>query len=153
MIGKQANFYLTSTDQLHLLELINRNVGCVLIKRDDDRSYHASMKYEKKETDWAIAYLCAPSFTEQVLDAIQSGEYDSSMLLAIEFIQSVEEDGIIRRGRLWYSPMCLSAGELVQKQKSFIDWANSVLRNVKRELAPYGNGDWIGSEAGSRFEG
>lgn len=149
MIGKQINFYITGPDRLRLLESINSKVGCVLIKRSDTRPYHVADKLDKSEDDWAIAYLCEPSRAEHVLDAILSGTSDASTLLGIEFIQPKEEDGLIHRGRFWYAPKCLSAGEFVQKPKDFVDWANAVFATAKRELEPYKNGDWIGLEASS----
>jgi hypothetical protein len=152
MIGKQINFYLTDADQLHLLRSICKDGGCALVKRSDDRPYHVSDQFERAKDEWAVAYICEPSRADRVLDSVLPGGGDSSSLLAIEFIQCVEEDGAIQRGRLWYAPKHLCEGVWIQKPKDFIDWADGILARAKRELARYGNGDWIGPEAKSRLD-
>lgn len=152
MIGQQLNFYLTADDQLHLLESISAGAGCVLIKRNSARPYDVSGELLKAEDDWAIAYLCQPSRCEQVLTAIRSDSSDASELLAIEFIQPMEEGSAIRRGRFWYATKCAAAGEFVQKPKDFVDWAQAVMTSAKSQLVRHGRGDWIGPDAKRRLE-
>jgi len=150
MIGKQINFFLTTEDRLHLLKSIKAQAGLVLLQRSDAQPYRVFDIVDRTEDIWAIAYLCPPAQERDVLESVSSERADSAGLAAIEFIQPAATECTISRGRFWYAPKRLQDGKFVQKPKEFVDWANAVFSCVKRELVPFGNGDWIGSEAKTR---
>lgn len=146
MIGKQINFYLTAADRLRLLKSIRKQVGLMILKRSDTRPYHVSDQLDKGANEWAIEYLCQPCASEKVLNAVSRAQIDASELLAIESILPPAVDGIVQRGRFWYSPRRLDNGLFVPKQEDFVDWASAVFHCAKRELLPHRNGDLIGPE-------
>lgn len=152
MIGKQINFYLTASDHQALLSLVNDAVGLAIITRDDETNYCSRDVFEKKADDWAVAYVTQPSARNEVLSKLLSGVEDSTELLAIEFIQSTESNGVISRGRFWYSSATYIGGVKVRKPDSFVIWADSVLSVTRRHLARFANGDYIGSQASSKLK-
>jgi len=152
MIGKQINFYMTPVDQRLLLEKIHAEVGCVLIKRDDQQPYHGVEEFMRAQSDWATAYLCQASQVEELLSVVRDGPPNPLLLAAIQFRQPVEERGEIRPGRFWYAQTQPANGEWVKKPDEFVRWAESVFKIARRQLSSLGDGRRIGAEAKSRYE-
>jgi hypothetical protein len=118
-------------------------------RRRGPAGYEAATDFARREGEWAFSYLCPRTRCAEVLSSVLGDARDAAELLAIEFIQSMEEQGELRRGRFWYAPKY--PYDRAAKPKDFTEWAAQLMTLAKRELTRVDD-NWLGRRALERLE-
>ncbi|HTE25080.1 hypothetical protein [Flavitalea sp.] len=143
-MGRQINFFLHPGDQESFDKLL-KSFGDVVLFRDYHNSNHLTtiddtlikdIGKEKKRV-----YLMRPKdFKNIQLEYVESHHYwhvNSRSLPVVHFDRSVYINKTIERGRLYFEPRYVNDNEWVNKPDDFINWADKVLKAVRRNLKKY----------------
>jgi hypothetical protein len=156
-MSHQVNFYLDSQDLVDM-EAAYTSLGPVAFLSDVSPTSAPlrvpSLIREVEGKPWLFFVLARPEdLGEIVMSPPAHGRWSIDILKSpvVEFSRSFEGDGVIRRGRIYYTKGFYgSDGKWVDKPAEFLAWASVLTRRTKRGLTRH-DGDYIGKGAERRL--
>ena len=140
-MGRQINFFLHPDDQDDFDKLLKSFGDVILLPY-----FHLDNKISTV-TDTIVCditkegskiYLVRPEDLKNIkLRHIQEFNYwlvDDNSLPVLHFDRSIFRDNIIYSGRLYFQPKFLEDMEWVKKSDEFINWADQIIKTVRRKL-------------------
>lgn len=94
-----------------------------------NESEDLSIYLARKEDLEDIQFKFLPTQNYWYLDSLHSP--------VIQYSRCYFTDTIIRRGRLWFQPGAYVDAEWVNKNHEFIEWADNIIKKVRRNLKRY----------------
>lgn len=141
-MGRQVNFFLHKEDQLSFDKLLKTWENSVLLRYKTDKAELSILDSSISESG-DVSRICLArreDLHEVIMQFIASQNYwliDSTCSPVIELDRSLCTDESIRRGRLYFQPRYVAEMEWVEKSKDFNDWADNIIRTVRRKLKKY----------------
>jgi hypothetical protein len=153
-MSKQLSFYLTPKD-LRQLEPLLRACGplAVLHSRSPSSSPKVLPTFDIKEggKDWLFLFLAREQDVSQILmEEVRAQGYwsiDDLKSPVAEFTRCFFDDARLRCGRIYFKTDYYDpAGKLVEKPTPFLEWADCILKTLKKSLKKSGN-YYVGDDA------
>jgi hypothetical protein len=154
MTGRQVNFYLTPSDLLFWEKLIREKIPLCLLESTSTSSHPrrllTAMVSEMGHTPLNIV-ICHPEQVRSVemnhLERRGLWAVNIARSPAIELSRCYYDGKILRRGRLYYVPGYFEGDVWIEKDSSFVAWADRILNRTRRILKkqPY-LGEYAGPE-------
>lgn len=158
-MGRQLNFYMHPDDLAAFQCDVERRHAVVLASRATSPS---SVRLPTVlVTKYGVEPLCIYLAREEDLHLVRHDEIgesrdyaiDSLRSPVIEFSRCYFGDGVIRRGRLWFSTGYFeNGGERRNQPEEFVRWASGWLRSLRRQYLRLKDGDFAGPEAKKWFD-
>jgi hypothetical protein len=140
MHSKQINFYLTTSDQVELLNDLRRR-GEFLVASCADKGRNLRLVEVSKVKDISAeplqVYLVRPCDVAGVCIRTLENQrryVDSLRSPVVQFSRSLHRGNELTRGRLYVTTAYYDGEILVRKEDGFVEWASALILTARRKL-------------------
>jgi hypothetical protein len=142
MFGRQSSILVTNDDLRDLESMLRRRGDVVLLSDKPNEGRNAllplkALPLDRPGKESLFCYLAPPDDPANIVvrplsDTKTTVDLENSEL--IEFQRTYCLDGVIRRGRFYYTVRYHEGDDVLEKRKAFVSWSNKIAAAIRRAL-------------------